>query len=572
VKRALLALAVAVLGLSACTGVPTSSAPEVVSTLGSAVPSQTATITPTPGADPRTIVAEFLAANASTDAHHAAAHAFLAPEAVQRWSDTTVTVVDSIQVGNYLEDAVNVTGRRVGTVNAAGVYTPDPLGTGGGGERQSFPYGVAKVKGEYRITRPNNGLIISDSQFLRTYQQRTLYYFDLAEKYLVPDPRYTTLTDGPRLANWLVGQLADGPRPELQNAVTSELPADIDPARVTVTSGSPPQVNVAGAAALDPAVRNRLAAQLAMTLQPAIVGGLSIVDSGRPVSIPEVSANTFTASEFDSVLPPSSTQPPALYYVVNGRVVDVQHMPVRGPVGNGAYQLSSVALARIKGSTDLLVAGTSGTPDEARLLVGSLSSGLRTTSVRGQLSRPSWAPNVNEVWFGWGAHLYRAGPTGAPAVVPINGSTVAGRVTAIRFSPEGSRVALVLNNSDGKRLWIGSVVRDPAGGGVRVDNLEPVSPQNVAITDVAWNDELKLFTIGRTSAGGDTNVFELQVDGSLWTPRGTTNLPEAPDSITVAENEVAWVSAGGTVWAQQAGTWVSPGQGTTVGSNPVYVE
>ncbi|MDT4894254.1 MAG: hypothetical protein QOE97_3289 [Pseudonocardiales bacterium] len=568
------ALAAAAAVLSACTGVPTSSAPEVVSTLGAAAPSQSATITPTADADARTIVAEFLAANASDDPHHVAAHAFLAPEAVQRWSDTTVTVVDSVQVGNFIDGVVNVTGRRIGTVNAAGIFAPDPLGSGGGGgERQPFPFGFTKVKGQYRISSLKNGLIIADTQFQRTYQQRTLYYFDLAEKYLVPDPRYTALTDGPLLANWLVGQLADGPRPELQSAVTSELPADIDPARVTVTAASPAQVNVAGAAALDPAVRNRLAAQLAVTLQPAVVGGLSIVDSGRPVPVPAVGGDTFSASEFDSVLPPSSTQPPALYYIANGGVVDVQHAAIRGAVGSGDYHLTSVALARIGGSADLRVAGTSGSSPGARLLVGTLDSGLRTTTLRGQLSRPSWAPNVDEVWVGDGTRLYRMGAKGPPAVVPINGSTstVAGRVSAIRFSPEGSRVALVLVNSDGRRLWVGSVIRDQAGGAVRVDNLEPISPQNVAITDVAWNDELKLFTIG-TSAGGDTNVYELQVDGSLWTPRGTTNLPEAPDSITVAENEVAWVSAGGTVWAQQAGTWISPGPGTTAGSNPVYVE
>jgi hypothetical protein len=131
----------------------------------------------------------------------------------------------------------------------------------------------------------------------------------------------------------------------------------------------------------------------------------------------------------------------------------------------------------------------------------------------------------------------------------------------------------VITASDGTaQVWVGSVVRNQAQ--VRVDSLEQITPQGIAIKDVAWNDSLKLFVIGRAVSSGDTNIFEVQVDGSLWTPRNITNLPQAPDSITVAENQVAWVSAGTTVWVQSAGSWANPGPGNgqTNGVNPVYLE
>ncbi len=68
-------------------------------------------------------------------------------------------------------------------------------------------------------------------------------------------------------------------------------------------------------------------------------------------------------------------------------------------------------------------------------------------------------------------------------------------------------------------------------------------------------------------------MYEVQVDGSLWTARtGTEDLPGAPDSITVAENVPAWVSVGGTVWTQAGGSWTSPNGGATESTDPVYGE
>jgi dipeptidyl aminopeptidase/acylaminoacyl peptidase len=176
---------------------------------------------------------------------------------------------------------------------------------------------------------------------------------------------------------------------------------------------------------------------------------------------------------------------------------------------------------------------------------------------------------------GDGPLVYRVQLNGRRSVVPVTGTNgaVSGRVTALRFSPEGTRVAVVLTATDGTaQVWVGSVVRTRAQGGqVRVDSLEPVTPQGVAVTDVAWNDQLKLFAIGRDLTTGDPSVYEVQVDGSLWTPRGISNLP-VPDSITVAQNEVAWVSAGGTVWAQQASAWTSRGTEGAFCTNPIYLE
>ncbi|PZS16771.1 MAG: hypothetical protein DLM57_09680 [Pseudonocardiales bacterium] len=569
--RSLSLLVAGTLLLTACTGVPTSSAPQVVKRIGVAKPNSGPAIAPTLNADPRTMVQDFLSANALDN--HATARDFLTPQAKNKWLDTTVTVLDSLRTSNFTNGSVTVRGREKGTVNASGIYTPVLQGDGTGGGLVSFAFVMKKVKGQWRVDTLPSGLILGDADFQRIYLQRKIYFYDLTEKRLVPDPRYSSLTDPLLLANWLAEQLAIGPRPELQNAVSRELPAQTDPRRVAVLLGSPVTVELPGAAKLDGSTRDRLAGQLALTLDQILPGSaFSILDGGRAVPVLSAGGTQFTASGFRSAVLPANALPP-LYYIHAGGVVDATGKPLPGQLGSGQYHLSSVALAGQPGSQDMLAAGTSGPDANARLFVGTARTGMRVTTVHGRLSRPSWAPNLNEVWVGDGSQVFRVTQGGEPTPVPLAGpGALTGQVSALRFSPEGSRVAVVLTATDGgsAQVWVGSVVRTPAQ--VRVDSLEPISPQEVVVTDVAWNDQLKLFTIGRVRSTGESSVYEVQVDGSLWTPRSSQNLPGAPESITVAENVAAWVSVGPTVWRQNGGSWEGPGGESTPGTAPTYLE
>lgn len=561
--------------LGACTGVPTSSAPQIVRTAPVGQQPAGVTVTPAPGAEPRAIVSGFLAGNATDDQHHSAARSFLTPEAKNRWSDTTVTIVDDPRIGNVGTDGtITVSGRQIGTIDASGIYSPTLQGdgTGGGGVQVQLQFVLKRVSGQWRIDTLQNGLLISLAQFERYYQQRVVYFYDLPEQHLVPDLRYTSLQDSSLLATWLMTQLVLGERPSLQGAVRTELPTGSDPRRVTVTVDGQIRIEIPGASQLDPPTRNRLAAQVALTLDQVVSGALmTITDGGRPIGVSGIAGDGFTASQFLDTLR-SANRSPALYYIRNGAVVDEAGKALPGPVGTGQYGLQSVALAAIPGRTDIVVAGVARVGADERLLVGGVA-GLRRTSVHGQLSRPAWAPNRDEVWLGVGSAIYRVTDRGKAQVISVAASSgkLGGRVSALRLSPEGARVAVVLTAPDGTaQVWVGAVVR--TSDSVRVSNLEPVSPQGVTITDVAWNDRLKLFAIGHDVATKEAGVYEVQCDGSLWTTRGTDNLPQAPDSITVAESEVASVSAGGTVWVQNLGAWASPGGGTAYGTNPVYLE
>lgn len=558
--------------LTGCSGIPASSPPQVVKGVAVQQLPPDAGIVPGKDADPRSIVSGFLANNASDDPHHTGARAFLTPEEKNRWSDTPqTTVVDSPQIGNFVNGTVTVTGHLVGTMDQNGTYAPSLQGTGGGagGAPFTMSVGLKQVDGQWRIDTVPNGLVISAAQFAQYYQQRVVYFFDVAEQRIVPQPRYTTQTDPTALATWLLTQLVNQPGPSLSTA----LPSIPNPSQLRIDVGSTLHVEIPGASQLDSTTRDHMAAQLALTLDQAAPGiDMEVTDGGTPVRIPRVGGPAFAADEFADLLNPANTQP-ELYYLRNGGVLNGDGNALAGPIGDGTYALRSAAVATTITSSHLLVAGVTGSGSDARLLVGQTGGTMRATGVHGDLSRPAWVPNADEVWVGAGAQVFRVSARGAAQAVQLasaNGS-VTGRIRALRFSPEGARVALVVGAEDGtSQVWVGTVVRTPTS--VRVANLTAISPLGIAVTDVAWNDQLKLFAIGHDIRTLDAGVFEVQCDGSLWTDRGIGNLPQAPDSITVAENVVAAVSAGNTVWVQRAGSWISPSGGVTAGTNPVYQE
>lgn len=574
--RRILAAVFAVTGLllASCTTIPNSSSPQIVRSIGvGAAPPPN--ITPPAGADARAIVGGFLNANGANDPNHNSARAFLTTEEKSRWADSPITVIDRPVVSNALRGRVTVVGHQIGTVDATGVYTPalQGDGTGTGGVRVILPFGMKQVKGQWRIQSLQKGLLISTVQF-QQYQQRSLYFFDPSEQQLVPDPRYTQLADPRDLAVWLIAQLAQGPR----GGLATGLPDQTDPKRVQVKfpsdtdSSGLTKIEIPGSQQLDTGNRDRLGAQIAATLaQVTTIGDMEITDGGDPVRIPAVGGTVFTADrlsgQFETTRPLSK-----LYYVDGGAVYEQSGRRLPGKVGTGAYGLTSVALTPQLGSDALEIAGVRGSGKNEFLDIGTADR-LFPIKLHGELSRPAWAPDQNEVWIGNGENLDRASLTGGVHQVPVDavGGKPSGKVTAVRLSPEGARVALVLTSPDKtSQVYVGAVVRGATE--VRVAGLAPISPQGVSVTDVAWNDELKLFTVGTDLSTHAFGVYEVQCDGSLWTLRGTLGLPQAPDSVTVAANSVAAVSTGDTVWRQQAGSWESLQSDETRGTNPVYVE
>jgi hypothetical protein len=577
-RAAALAAGLVALVLAGCTGVPSSSAPEAIQALDTGQASAGPPVPPNLDGGPRDIVASFLDANAANTSTHPTARAYLTPSASKGWHDDTATIIGndySISTYNTRRHTVTIYARELGTLSANGIYTPSLQGTGAGGEKQPFVMSLTEVAGQWRIAKVNTGLLLTDDQFRDTYRQQALYFYDVTEDTLVPDVRWSALDDRAQLADWLLTWLVDGPRPELQNAISTDtFPPQSDPHQITVQLGTPTLIEIPGSSQLDPNVRDRLAAQISQTLLETLAGReMSITDGGTPVAIPEAGGVQFTADDFTAAVgPPAPT--PEVYYLDNGRIRDDTGKPLAGPAGDGSIYLSACAVGQPRPDGPRYIAGVvgAGATSGARLVVGPQRGPLRQANLQGPLSRPAFAPGRAEVWVGNGPRIYRVTIDAAGSHierVPI--LTSGGEVVALRFSPEGSRIAVVISGAGGlTRLYIGSVVR--GAGPPRVDSLKPISPEGVVVRDVAWLDSFKLFAIGYLAGSQDARTFETGVDGTDWTNEAIS-LPVPPDSVTAATSSSVWVSAAGFVWKQSGTSWVSAGPtGQTPGRAPVYLE
>lgn len=586
-------LAAAALALGACTTIPDGGSPQIVQQVGVQPPDVVSG--PPPGAPPRDIVEGFLEAGADStvDANHTEARAYLTADESSKtgWSDSTVTIVDHTQVRNFVvtkhkdgrAGTITVSGNEIGTLDDTGMYKPPLLGNGSNSGLAAYTqtFGLEKVHGQWRIDSVHGsqggqgGLLVTTAQF-EAFRQYAIYFYDANQQELVPTARYTQLSDPTDVVPWLVQELAAQPPAGLSTGLPQDGPNSIkvDDSGDVSDPSHPIKIDIPGASSLHRGNVDRLATQLAATLQQVPqVDRLEITDGGKPVRVPAAGAAVFAVGAMAGKFQPTPTTK-QLFYVRRGAVYQESGRRIPGRAGLGAYNLTSVAVATPPNSEALQVAGVRGPQGNATLDIPNPKSpgSLIATTVHGELSRPSWAPGRKEIWIGDGSDLKRVtGPKSAQTVaLNVPSGKASGRVSAVRISPDGGRVALVLTTASSSQIYIGNIVRNTDQ--VSVNGLTPISPQGVAVTDVAWNDQLKLFATGRDLINHFDEVYEVQCDGSNWNTRGTGGLPGAPESVTAASGSVAVVSSGDTLWQQQGSTWESLLTGENLGTNPVYSE
>jgi hypothetical protein len=527
---------------------------------------------PPAGAEPRNIVFGFLQASVQPDARHSAARQYLTPDAGTRWQDSTVQILDDYKVdvptiqGSVA--SVDVSGDPVGQLNESGEFTPETSGNGVG-HQKTFSFKLRKIDGQWRIDKPPAGVLIRQVDFAVHYTARPLYFYDSEERQLVPDIRYTSLNDQ-ALAEWLMSQLLAGPRPELAQSVQSEIPDQTDPRRVDVTMGDVISVEVPGSSQLDAGAKIRLATELAYTFSPVRFSSrMTLTDSGRPVAIPAVgtvfSTLDFPSEGIDRVTPASP------YFLRSGGLINGSNgRPVAGPVGSGGYSLTSVAVQQGPGES-ARVAGLNGTGLEIGDIGGPL---LHINLPRGQVSRPVWEPGQAAVWVGVGGSLFRVISNHEVQAVsmpaPLSNGLQKGQIEAISFSPDGVRVALVLQSAETSAVWVGSVAKGTTSESV--GDFEAITPSALNVSDVAWTDPTSLILVG-ASAASDKQILSVQSDGSFLQSVSQTGLPRNLQNVAAfaGASPMVWTADPATVWIQDNGSWRSliPPELTT-GYAPTY--
>lgn len=570
--RAIVLVLTSVVVLAGCANAPTSFIAQVPTT-GPIEQGQLVTNTsadqfirviarpPQPGMSPSEIVQGFLDASASFDGNHAVARTYLTPEAASDWNPSSgVSVYEGLPTLVEAGAAVLMSSALTGRISANGRYTVESPGS-----EITTSFFLTQRGGEWRISRPPGGLLLSSFDVSRAYRSYSIYFFNPSFTTLVPDPRLIPVI-GPALATNLVQRLIEGPNNWLKPAVRSGFPAGVGLAvdAVTIENGIA-SVNLDQSVLLSSDdSRVALSQQIVWTLrQLPEVQAVEILAGGTPLSVPGVESPQ-PRDAWPSVDP--SGLPRTTFAVVatpSGvlRLTSEGNFAVPGAFGEPDLGIAKLALSQ--DSSELSAIDSRGRMIQGRTLVGA------TLNVQGNgqdAQSLTYDRNVG-LWFvdALGRVSSMSTRTGEVFPIAVSGLDEGSLITGVYPSRDGTRAAIVVESDLGSNLLMTRVTRPSAANITRITLQAPIRVESklTEIVDVAWSSANSLAVIGGESAGA-LQVYEIDLSRGDAAAQGS---PEDPVDIAAAPGLPTLIgSANGNVYENSTGIWVE----RVIGVSPTY--
>ena len=487
---------------------------------------------PSPGATPQQVVAGYLDAMLAFPPSTGVAERYLTEDAARRWNPAAGTQV--YRDPSVAELRTGTTSARV-RLSTQRVLRLGPSGrVAEGAGAASWDLALQRVDGEWRISEPPPGLLVSDKFYTDYYRAFQVYFFDPTGSRLVASAVH--LPAGEQLATALVASLARGPSdPGAQQRTYLPGLGDLRPA-VPVDRDGVAEVDLGTSAAdLSPIDQGRLSAQLVWTLrQVSDVKGVR-VGAGSTTLTPTGGAVQSMGS-WSRYGPREQTEP---YVVVDGRRREAAELDGRrlrdlpaawdvDPDETADLVVGPERLATLSRDRErLLVRRTSGT-DRVEVAVDRLVSAWWTTDdTLVVVDRPGAGPRVRVV------------EPQATRVLPLGG--LAGLdVTSFAISPDGARYAVTTAGVDG-RVRVGAVRRSGDDALVGLGPSRALPWQVGRPSSVGFVDGVRLAFFGDTELG--RQVFEGLVDGTSLeggAAGGAPILPDVAPRTLVVEGERRW--------------------------------
>ena len=485
---------------------------------------------PADGASQLLVVEGFLHAMSVYQPDYAIARQYLTPSANRAWHPESGVQVygDGVPPTAY-DQTVILQAPLTGTVDSTGAYKPGP----GSVESRNFML-VKDAAGQWRISNPPEGLLVSRYVFTTNFTPVTLHFLDTSGSALVPDPRFFASGDQ-ALAAAVRAQLA-GPSAWLAPAVR-RLDADgVTVTDVTVDENGTAAVELGGTAErLSVDQRRTLLAEVAVTLSGFSQVNTVAVSGNGQVWRDESGQSKVGLSSFRQLSPTGADG--RVLFLVRGHKLERMSNPsdwssfdavetglVRPEQIAVSSDLSQVAAVSLGGT--VLDVGQVGSDKPQRVRTG--TGLLRPAFARdGQL----WSPVA-------------ADPTGLQVFkgdqrikVTVSGLPRQG-VQAMALAADGSRVAMILKQGTTNVVGIARVERS-AGAvtvtGWRAVDLALSTGDSAVALDVGWISQTELGVL--VGGSGDTSVVKVSQDGATASDIGP--------SEASALGQLAAVPAGG---------------------------
>jgi len=409
---------------------------------------------------------------------------------------------------------------------------------------------AARADGELRLTQVPAGLRLQRADLSRSYLPREVFFLGRstlgeANARLVPDRVFLPVTTDPARA--LVQALLRGASRPLDQAVLSAAPADTALRDLVVTDAGEVTVDLSGpVGSLSVRDRQRLSAQLVWTLKD--FSGVRLLLNGEPARVGSAAA-VQTVADWNEFDPAGVRDGAPLTYIQDRRLRSLDELLGPGdatsgvvPVDEAAMDVAQVQLAVLTRRADQ--------GDEVR--IGGLQGPLgKPVLHRPGLGSLSWGSGDRGLWVleaGPSPRIWVVPGAGAPAGArPMTVSYPAppggGRLTRLEVSRDGARIALVLGEGPARRLYVGQV--EPTPDGLVVDEVVPVAPQLLDVTDVAWESGTSLVVLARDAGESGLLIARVTVDGSSAAPLLRQGVEGVPQALAAAPGRRLVVAAAG---------------------------
>ncbi len=525
-RRRFLGLGAGLAMLAGCAEVPTSGPVVQVSSSADGPGPLGIDVDPQPppkGASAELVVAGFLQSMTSPQDGYRIAREYLTDAAARSWDPESGAIVYDASANTPV-----ITGNSAGLkapiiarLDSAGRYLPVA------GDTFDQDFGIARVAGELRISRPPSGLLLSQFSFTRAYVSVPLYFTSLTRSYLVPEMVHLPQAGSNPTA--AVTDLLGGPSDWLSGAVTNVFPTG------TKLSSDAVAVDTTGVAVvplslevtrLTDAQRRQMAGQVSWSLAAfPQVSRVRFTAGGTAVSIPGAAEDdTVSTTLFTSMSPLLSADLPTMLVLrrgVLGRVSDQtgSFTALRGLLGSGsagdppagiAVDRSGISWALVDSSRQNLQGWQEGAEKVDRLASG---QGL----LRPQISTDGtcWTVSVS----GGSSRFIAVRATGDRLQIRAD-ELLDRRVLAFSVSPDMARIAVVVESRSSRRLAM-LRIRPTTGDssamiadGLLEYPLEGTDPNMTLIDDVGWISATDLMVVARATADSPGAPFQISVDGS----------------------------------------------------------
>lgn len=475
---------------------------------------------PADGASQLLVVEGFLHAMGTYQPDYEVARQYLTEEASHGWHpESGVQIYDSSTLPSQNEQSVVLSARVTGEVDAAGTYASaaadsPPL-------RQDFGL-VENSAGQWRISKPPKGLLVSEYVFTTGFTSVSLFFSDPDGSVLVPEPR--VFAAGEQTPRTAVAALLDGPSRWLAPAVAKSPTEPVTLTGLRLNAGGAAELELNGTADLTAEQRRMLLAQLTYTLtgftqihsvQVSADGQTWRDDSGSP-SVTPSSFSRLSASGMNSERD---------LYLIRDKVINRLNDPTNWDdltrVDVGVSRPEQIA---VNADGEAVATVTGGA---TRISVSQADSDKVTAVRTGEaLLRPIYS-RKGELWSASAGALedLQIFRDGEPLRVKLSragsGAIPQRKVAALALAPDGVRAALLLVSGD--RSEIGLVRIQRSDGEVSLGGWQPIrfpmiTGNDGPVEDLGWVSATELVLLQGDDEG--TGVLRVAQNGSVSTDIG----------------------------------------------------